>query len=321
MDIESRRAYRPWPVKDPHSVVQVMIRMPDGSLFVEGFRPVEYRLIEPQARTFAGLALWLMSDVRLDDGEVHGCYVSSNFFATLGAPIARGRGFDSSDDRPESPSAVAVLSDRMWRRQFDAFHRSGRPGLSLEAGRRRARVHRGSDIVACMAFGLAPAFHASHTSPAGALKSSGLRLRSALLSVQIAASVVLLICLGLLVRAVSHAGNQDLGFRVGGVSLVTVDLPGWHEPARIRAFVQRLFQESSDLAAATFAPFDRLQTPAVVVEGRRVPSYAVSPSFCAALRIPVVGGRSFQPADTGRTVVMVNETAWYSSGRARSAFA
>jgi hypothetical protein len=56
--------YQPWPVKEPEAVAQIMIRMPDGSLFGEAFRPIEYRLVAPHARSFSGLAHPLGESIR-----------------------------------------------------------------------------------------------------------------------------------------------------------------------------------------------------------------------------------------------------------------
>jgi predicted permease len=50
---------------------------------------------------------------------VPGAYVSANYFDVLGVPMARGRAFVPADERPESPSAVVVISHRLWQTQFD----------------------------------------------------------------------------------------------------------------------------------------------------------------------------------------------------------
>ena len=45
--------------------------------------------------------------------------VSWNYFDTLGARPALGRGFTPDDDRQDGWH-VALLSDRLWRRRFGA---------------------------------------------------------------------------------------------------------------------------------------------------------------------------------------------------------
>jgi predicted permease len=51
---------------------------------------------------------------------VTGAYVSANFFDVLGVPLARGRGFLSREESLASPATVVVISDRLWRTQFNA---------------------------------------------------------------------------------------------------------------------------------------------------------------------------------------------------------
>ena len=56
------------------------------------------------------------------DGEperVGGARVSSNFFAMLGVPVARGRGF-SSEEEQTGRERVVVISDALWRRRYAA---------------------------------------------------------------------------------------------------------------------------------------------------------------------------------------------------------
>ena len=50
--------------------------------------------------------------------RVSGGYVTANFFAVLGVPMALGRGFLPEEESAVNPSTVAVLSDRLWRTQF-----------------------------------------------------------------------------------------------------------------------------------------------------------------------------------------------------------
>src|SRR5262249_30183365 len=96
-----------------------------------------------------------------------------------------------------------------------------------------------------IAFGLAPALHATRTDVARALaQGEGLPatrfpLRGVLLGVQVAVSVVLL------VRGVQHQSTAfDPGFAVDGVTVVSFEMPpGAYDEARSRAFV-------IDLAAA-----------------------------------------------------------------------
>jgi hypothetical protein len=51
--------------------------------------------------------------------RVPGAYVSANYFRTLGVPMALGRGFLPEEERLDSPTAVAVISHRLWQTRFD----------------------------------------------------------------------------------------------------------------------------------------------------------------------------------------------------------
>ncbi|HEV2448396.1 MAG TPA: ABC transporter permease, partial [Candidatus Sulfopaludibacter sp.] len=82
-------------------------------------------------------------------------------------------------------------------------------------------------LLACVAFGLAPAIHATRGNLNAAMQTSPRRfvLRSILLAVQVAISVVLLAGTGLLTRGIQQARTQDLGFRVDGLASVSLEFP------------------------------------------------------------------------------------------------
>jgi hypothetical protein len=69
--------------------------------------------------------------------RVSGGYVSANYFAVLGVPIALGRSFLPEEERTASPSAVTVISDRLWRSQF----RSARDVIGADDSSERPSVH------------------------------------------------------------------------------------------------------------------------------------------------------------------------------------
>src|SRR5204863_2458090 len=58
--------------------------------------------------------------LKTDGGSVYTDLVSGNFFSTLGVGMQMGRGFAADEDRTESPTAVAVVSDAIWRNRFGA---------------------------------------------------------------------------------------------------------------------------------------------------------------------------------------------------------
>ena len=83
-------------------------------------------------------------------------------------------------------------------------------------------------VIACVACALAPALHATRFDLASTLKSGTLALRSrfplrtVLLSIQVAVTLVLLISAGLLLRGVAQARTLDLGYQVDDVGLATI---------------------------------------------------------------------------------------------------
>jgi predicted permease len=52
--------------------------------------------------------------------SVSGAYVSANFFSVLGVRMAMGRGFLPREESSSTPTAVVVISDRLWQTTFDA---------------------------------------------------------------------------------------------------------------------------------------------------------------------------------------------------------
>ncbi len=70
-------------------------------------------VMRPMQPTLAGVA----EPERLD-----GQYVSADYFRVLGVTPALGRDFEPADDQPFDPSGpfVAIISDTLWRRRFDA---------------------------------------------------------------------------------------------------------------------------------------------------------------------------------------------------------
>jgi predicted permease len=178
-------------------------------------------------------------------------------------------------------------------------------------------------VLTCVACGLAPALHVTRPS-ADTLKDHSRRalgrfpLRSVLLSVQVAVSVILLVAAGLLVRGIQHAHGRHLGFAVDGVTVVSFEPPVSYDTARIQALSNQLVDaiealpDSRLFGIATAAPLgdrfrtlvrlpDRESTFAVVSHLR------VSRGYFDVLRIPIVAGRNFEPANDADGV-LINES-------------
>ena len=173
------------------------------------------------------------------------------------------------------------------------------------------------------AFGLAPALRAGRSNALDALRSGTRaaggrtqRLRATLVVVEVAASVVLLILSGLLIRAVWRIQAVDPGFAAGGVLTLrtTLPLPRYDQVVRRAQFYQRVLDEVHALpgvrsaAYVTGLPMSHrggiwpvsLAGEEEVVLGRSnsVSLRYLTPRFFATLGIPLRRGRDVAETDT-----------------------
>ncbi|HUB81011.1 MAG TPA: ABC transporter permease [Bryobacteraceae bacterium] len=179
-------------------------------------------------------------------------------------------------------------------------------------------------------FGVAPAWricrHADLTAlREGARAGSGKKevLRSALVVAEVAASVVLLVSTGLLLRALWKLQGNDPGFRTEGVLTLRTALPSpkYDSTASRTAFLNRVLGEVRQLPGVTGAAYISFLPMAMgggiwpvevgehVVERSAAHTASmrfVTPGFFAALRIPIETGRDVEENDTlGRQYVAV----------------
>ena len=181
--------------------------------------------------------------------------------------------------------------------------------------------------------GLVPAIRLS-TSGAGAALRSGeggrttapaQRAQRLMLTVQIAASTVLLVCAGLLARTVIQLRAQPLGFSAEGLSVAEVTLPTL--PYDSNAARNTFFDEFSErlvaqpgvraVAAATVPPLiggANAQVHLTADDSPTAPRMnapSVSTAYFEVLEIPIIAGRRFDHRDTaqGPPVVILNARA------------
>jgi len=187
-------------------------------------------------------------------------------------------------------------------------------------------------VITGLSCGLVPALQAARADPLPALKDSRLagtprlRLRSLLVAGQVALTTLLLVGAGLFLRTLQTARAIDPGFDPEGVHTARLDLTlRAGNELDARAFYDQLIGalaaepgvRSASLASSL--PLRNLAPPTAAIRadgpvsgsepGLTAALNAVTPGYFETLRIPLVAGRAFFPADNprGRPVAVVNE--------------
>lgn len=191
----------------------------------------------------------------------------------------------------------------------------------------------GASLAVILLFGLLPAFRATSRGPAPALRRAvgvgreGARLRGLLVGGEVALSVVLLVCAGLLVRSVTNLRTADTGFSAEGVLTQRLTAPRDRYPDRgailrvmeeIRDEVERL-PGVTHVASSNLFPFSRTNWEMLFREPSRWPAEdaesvlytAATPDYFDVFSIRLVRGRLLTEEDRGNTepVVVIDETA------------
>ena len=173
-------------------------------------------------------------------------------------------------------------------------------------------------LASALLFGLAPAIGATDISLYSAMnngvttgKSRNRFMNSALVVVQVAFSVTLLVGAGLLTRTLQVFLTQDLGYDPKGVVTAKVTWQGASESPQRQAMVgQEILTVFRSLPGVTSASWSRVSSSyrlsqlAVTGPGgseRRSGSYLmfVSSEFFSTKRTPMLAGRDFSDHDTG----------------------
>jgi putative ABC transport system permease protein len=187
---------------------------------------------------------------------------------------------------------------------------------------------------AAIAFGFAPALHATRVDTSSALKEGALnlghgqrfRLRNGLVTAQVAVSLVLLVGAGLFLRSLQHAASVDPGFDSENVVVASFDLAtqGYTE-AQGRVFYNELSTRAAALPGVRGVTLAR-NVPLSGDDGRRgtgIEGYAprpgedmefyfnvVGPEYFEVMRVPLARGRGFAETDRegAPQVAVVNES-------------
>jgi predicted permease len=170
--------------------------------------------------------------------------------------------------------------------------------------------------------GLLPAIQGTRTDLNEALKegargSSGgparTRVRAALVTAEVALSVLLLAGAGLMVRSFINLQRIDVGFRADRAATLRIALPQALEPAQLATALDgvlgrvRAVPGVEQAAAGTDAPFSGGSSATIVTaesgdpgnaaRGIRVYRHAVTPGFFTTLAMPLAAGRAFAASD------------------------
>jgi predicted permease len=163
----------------------------------------------------------------------------------------------------------------------------------------------GLGLAAAILFGLAPAWQSSRQRPRATI------MRQFLIGAQVAASCVLLIVAGLLVRAMDHAIDTDPGFDYRQVISIDPALHGY-TPAAARAYFTALDARLrgvpgiESVALVSNPPLgNRWTVFKTEIAGRAANVHInhIDPAFLGTMKIPLLRGRNLAPGDTRAIVV------------------
>lgn len=189
----------------------------------------------------------------------------------------------------------------------------------------------GLAVAACLVFGLAPAIRATAANPGATMKAGGrgttdgrerFTLRRALVVVQVALSLVLVVGALLFARSLQNLLSTDAGFQQDGILIVNVDARrAGIAPGAQRSLYNRILEREGALpgvaaaAEAAMIPMSgSVWNNRVLVDGVQRPGNvnmnAVSPGYFRTLGTPLLAGRDFAATDTAQSprVAIVNES-------------
>ena len=178
-------------------------------------------------------------------------------------------------------------------------------------------------VVTVAVFGLVPALQSSRADLNATLKEGGRsgsadgrhRLRGALVVVEVALSLVLLVGAGLMIKSFWRLLNVDPGFNPRNLLAIELSLTSdrYAEDTQRSVFYQQLLERVSAVpgvqtaAIVNHPPFSgRRGINAFKIEGRPEPKgldtpladfRAISPNYFQMMRIPLLSGREFTDAD------------------------
>ncbi|HEX4021864.1 MAG TPA: ABC transporter permease [Acidobacteriaceae bacterium] len=191
-------------------------------------------------------------------------------------------------------------------------------------------------LLASTAAGLIPAWRAARMDPNRALKAGGNagttrhqhRLRAGFVVVQVALSLILLVCSGLLLLGLRNMLETNMGFNPKNLLTLEVDIPSGDYKGRnfVQALVQPLEARVQAIPGVTAVGSNDLMPiqeygsnsdiaivgkPVDPLDKQRLTEMRfITPGYFAAMQLPILKGRDFtaQDAATTQQVAIVNET-------------
>jgi predicted permease len=186
-------------------------------------------------------------------------------------------------------------------------------------------------VAACLLFGLTPAIRATRTAPGATMKAGGrgmtggrerFGVRRALVVLQVALSLVLLVGALLFTRSLMNLSTMDPGFRQDGVLTAAMDLRKINTPENARAALNARLLERVRAIPGVLAVAEAFTTPVggnrwnnrILVGGavqKEFPNFnSVGPGYFDAMGIRLVAGRDFDARDTPQSprVAIVSES-------------
>ena len=194
----------------------------------------------------------------------------------------------------------------------------------------------GISVLTGLIFGLAPALQVSKPNLVESLKEAGRgsgssatrnRLRSVLVVSEIAMTLVLLVCAGLLIRTVMRLRSVDTGFNSQNILAMNIGLPSikYPKPENQIAFFKQVTERIAALpgvkAAGTTSVLplsDNFDGRGLLVEDHPRPRgeeitvdlYVATPGYLKAMEIPLLKGRSITDQDVSdsQNIALINKT-------------
>jgi predicted permease len=227
--------------------------------------------------------------------------------------------------------ALAFLTDRILLRIYLPADAAAEFVVSpIPDGRVLAFVV-GAMLLTALVFGLLPAVRASRTEitlslkdRSGGASASGISLRRMLVGVQVALSLLLLVCAGLFVRTLRNLDSLGPGFPTDHLLTFRINpsLNGYSDE-QTKSFYQRLDIDLQTMPGVTSVGFSAMPLlkgyawqnavlgkdfEGAPIEEQPVLS-EVGPGYFATLGIPIVAGRAFTAQDVGPAkYAVINES-------------